>query len=84
MLRHFSSLESACVFIQSVQQKISDGLEPTDQIFNMVQDLYEQVQCIPLQSESMDGYMERREMFQEITAEMLSELESELSALQLE
>jgi hypothetical protein len=32
----------------------------------------------------MDGYMERREMFQEITAEMLSELESELSALQLE
>lgn len=40
MLRHFSSLESACVFIESVQQKISDGLEPTDQIFNMVQELY--------------------------------------------
>jgi hypothetical protein len=32
----------------------------------------------------MDGYMERREMYKEITAEMLSELESELSKLQLE
>jgi hypothetical protein len=29
----------------------------------------------------MDGYMERREMFKEITAEMLSELECELSEL---